>query len=126
MGDEKRNAKFRIVVVKLQRHRHLSITMVDGAGGNALESAGWQGEGQRQAGRGQDLSQNGAPFIERDGNIGCAIAPAIGDLLRKTCRVESECGDGPVGLQNGLGHVYSTLVLPESRFPVFSSGLFVL
>jgi hypothetical protein len=61
--------------------------MVDGAGGNTLEGAGRQGEGQRQAGRGQNLSQNGAPFIEGDGDIGRAIAFSIGDLLRKTCRV---------------------------------------
>ncbi len=55
------------------------------------------------------------------------LVEGIGYLLRKARRIKTvNVVPAQTGFRTVLLHFISTLVLPESRFPVFSSGLFVL
>ncbi len=69
VGDEQRNAQVRVVVMQFERDGHFSVPMIYGTGRNTLEGAGGEGEGERQAACGKDLTQHGAAFVDGDSDI---------------------------------------------------------
>ena len=93
-------------MVQLQRHGHVAVAMVDGAGGDALEGAGRQRDGQRQAARRQYLAHDRAALVEGDGGVGSFRPERERQLLRKALGIEPERGAGPGRLGNGIQHVF--------------------
>ncbi len=126
MGNEERNTEIGVVVMQFQSDGDVAVAVIDRPGGDTLEGPCGQCDGKRQAARWQDLAQDRAPFVEADRHVAGMSAQGIGHLLRKPLGVEPERTSGPCRLGNCLQHCIRPCFTIESRFPVFSSGLFVL
>ena len=102
---QKRHRQARIGVVKFERHRHGTIAMVDGAGGDAGKCPGGQSDRERQAAFGQVFLHHRTALVQGDIHLCRIVAPRIGNPLRKMRRIQPQFVSGPIGLDVCIRHL---------------------
>ncbi len=74
--------------MQFQRHGHVAVAVIDGAGRDTFEGARRQGERQRKPAAGKDLAEYGTALVDGDGDIAGSIMQPVRDLLGKPRRIE--------------------------------------